>query len=136
MTVTLEDVKVTVRLLTENAPVTVEGLMRALPITSHARQCMWSGLAVVCDLPEGTLSHDRYTEHAVCSVYPGTLVALPETDQLVMSYGTMAELRSSSGVEYGTRVGELSGDYSEFLKKLASRGALGATAISFTADPS
>lgn len=91
-------------LLDELAPRTTEAFWDALPITTRLTHTIWSGRASAFTVER--LRSVTGLEHGVCSIYPGTLIARPDTGEVLFSYGA-AEYRSVLGVEYGTRIARL-----------------------------
>jgi hypothetical protein len=91
-------------LLEENAPRTTAALWGALPFEARLTHSKWSGRA--CGFSVERLRSVEGVEHGVCSIYPGTFIARPDTAEVLLSYGP-AEYRTVFGVEYGTRVARL-----------------------------
>jgi hypothetical protein len=100
----MESIVALAELLEDVAPRMTAALWDSLPLAATMTHSKWSGRACGFDLKG--LSAVPALEHAVCSIYPGTLVARPDRGEVLLSYGA-AEYRSALGVEYGTRVGRL-----------------------------
>lgn len=91
-------------LLEEWAPRTTAAFWEALPITTRLTHTIWSGRA--CRFTVERLRSVDGLEHAVCSIYPGTLIARPDAGEVLVSYGA-AEYRTVLGVQYATRLARL-----------------------------
>lgn len=100
----LEGVVAVAELLEDVAPRATAAVWDSLPLATTMTHSKWSGRA--CVLTVKGLSALPGLEHAVCSIYPGTLVARPDKGEVLLSYGA-AECRSALGVEYCTRIGRL-----------------------------
>ena len=100
----LEGVVAIADLLEDVAPRATARLWESLPLEATMTHSKWSGRA--CGFTVPGLSAVPGLEHAVCSIYPGTLIARPDSGEVLLSYGA-AEYRSALGVEYGTRLGKV-----------------------------
>lgn len=111
----LDGVTAEAELLEGNAPRATAAFWNALPIETKITHSIWSGRA--CGFSVAALAALDGLEHAVCSIYPGTLVARSDGEVLI-SYGA-AECRSALGVEYATRIARLVGNTPAMLAQLA-----------------
>jgi hypothetical protein len=103
-------------LLEDDAPRTAAAFWDSLPITARLTHTKWSGRA--CGWSMERLRSVEAAEHGVSSIDPGTLVARPDTGEVLLGYGA-AECRSVLGVERGARIGRLTGNQPALLAVLA-----------------
>lgn len=103
-------------LVEDHAPRTTAAFWDALPVTARLTHTKWCGRASAFSVER--LRSVTALEHGVCSIYPGTLIARPDSGELLFSYGA-AEYRSVLGVEYGTRIAYLVRNQAAMLAVLA-----------------
>lgn len=106
LTVEVDGVVAVAELLESNAPQTSAAVWGSLPITAVLSHTKWSGSACAFHTDSDALRAVSSFERPVCSIYPGTLAARPDRDELILSYGP-SEYRSDLGVEYVTRIARL-----------------------------
>jgi hypothetical protein len=117
VTIEIEAVTAVAELLDANAPLAAEAFWQSLPINSTLTHTKWSGAACRFEVSSAALSSVPNLEHAVCSIYPGTIAVRPDRGEVLLSYGP-SEYRSALGVEYLTRVAHLVGDHEALLSLL------------------
>jgi hypothetical protein len=112
----LDGVVAVAELLEDVASRATAAFWDSLPLETRMTHSKWSGRA--CGFTLKSLASAQGLEHAVCSIYPGTLVARPDKGEVLLSYGA-AEYRSALGVEYCTRIGKLVSNQHAMLGVLA-----------------
>ena len=112
----IDGVVAVAELLEEMAPRATAVFWDSVPLVTRMTYSKWSGRA--CGFTLNSLESAQGPEHAVCSIYPGTLVARPDKGEVLLSYGA-AEYRSALGVGYCTRIGKLVSNQHAMLAVLA-----------------
>jgi hypothetical protein len=118
ITVKLEDVSVTARLLDQTAPVTCQRLWERLPFEDRFTHSIWSGLMIHSnDHPRLELDVSRYplVENPVGFIASGDVVVWPLNGTLAIAYGP-TQFRWLTGPWVVTKVAEMEGDIEPFAR--------------------
>jgi hypothetical protein len=118
VTVDLEGTRVQVRLLDEDAPVTVQRLWDQLPFEDRFTHSIWSGLMIHSNThPKLDLDVNRYPliEHPVTYLAAGDVVVWPHNATVAVAYGP-TQFRWLTGPLVVTKIGEIEGDLEPFAR--------------------
>lgn len=136
ITIGLEGVSTTARLLEEAAPNTAQRLWDRLPFEDRFTHSIWSGLMVHSnDHPKLDLDVSRYPviENPVGWIAQGDLVVFPQNGALSLAYGpTTFKWLGSEWIV--TKVAELEGDITAFAEAAYKMMFEGARTITITRD--
>ncbi|HET8568015.1 MAG TPA: DUF3830 family protein [Candidatus Limnocylindria bacterium] len=131
ITLELEGVTATARLLDEAAPETTRQLWDQLPYADRFTHSFRSGLMIHSnEHPAFTLDVSRYPliENAVGYIAPGDVVVWPQNGMLSIAYAS-TEFRWLNGVWPVTKVAEIEGDLGPFAKAAYAMMFEGARAL-------
>jgi hypothetical protein len=115
--ITLDDVKVTARLL-DDAPVTAQRLWDVLPFADQFEHSIWSGLMLhSTNHPKLDLDTSRYPliEKPVTYIASGDVVVWPQDGSVSIAYGP-TQFRWLAKEWVVTKVGEIEGDITPFAR--------------------
>lgn len=115
----------------ELSPKMAEAFWRTLPIKTTLTPAKWSGNAVFFMPPVEHLQTVEQNENAVCSIYPGYVVARPGGTEILIAYG-QAEYRWAPGTDYVTRVARIVEGRPQLLERLARTHDEGDATITIT----
>ena len=102
----------------ELSPRMSEAFWSTLPIDSTIAPAKWSGNAVFLMPSTEHFSKVAENENAVCSIYPGYIVARPRGSEILIAYG-QSEYRWATGTDYVTRLARIVEGRAELLALLA-----------------
>ena len=102
----LDGVAAIAELCEELSPKMSEAFWSTLPIDTTIAPAKWSGNAVFLMPRDEHFKDVIENENAVCSIYPGYIVARPRGTEILIAYG-QSEYRWATGTDYVTRVARI-----------------------------
>ncbi len=104
---------------------------RGRSIDATIAPAKWSGNAVFLMPKDEHFKEVAENENAVCSIYPGYIVARPRGTEILIAYG-QSEYRWATGTDYVTRVARIVERRAELLTLLARTHDEGDKKVRFT----